>query len=168
MPRLTRQEIVEREAFVKDRWKALWPRGPDAPTKNLPTAAKINELLHKRFQEQMRSDKVYRLRDVAIKELREEGHEVPNPMRKPRKGGTPSPAQAPVVHAGRKGKAPVAQPPKATPVAVRATLPHILSGLRPGEPQIIARVLAELGNIGVINVRVEHQGDDYVVINAAH
>jgi hypothetical protein len=160
MPKLTRTEIEERQRFVVETWKKLLKGLQEG--ENVP-AAKVNAMIFDRYQENMRSDKVYKLRDVAIQELREKGVPVPEPQRKHRKppeaGSAPAPPTTPVP--SFRG-----QPPKR--VDVVAGLPQIISGLATMEPAAAAQhVLRRLHESGHINVTVEHATRDYVVVNVA-
>jgi hypothetical protein len=171
---MTRDEIQERKTFVLETWKKLWPKNLHVRASDLPTAAKVNEILKKKYNEHMRSDKLYGLRDQAIAELRAAGMQVPEPSRKTKKENLP------VVTAGRGTKAgkppmPRAFPPTANVAPIRrpvedvsgVRLPVIVRDLSPEGASAISRALDELRSAGAANLAVEHSTDSYVVINKA-
>lgn len=155
MPKLTRDEIQEREKFVIDLWKKLW-KGLK-PGQNIP-AERVTEQIVARYHEKMRSDKLYHLRTRAIEEMRAAGHNVIDPPRKIRK-----PVGAPITQAARGAPA-----RRVMQVGEQvSTLPQIIKGLSKLTPaQAVERVLRTLYQENLVNVAVEHSGEDYVVVNA--
>jgi len=176
MPKMTRDEIQERKRFVLETWKKLWPKNLHAKARDLPTAARVNGLLKAKFNEHMRSDKLYGLRDQAIEELRAAGHQVPEPPRKTKKE-----KEVPLVAAGRgmapapprkaavRRSAPVVAVtrPAAKPSGGGVNLPVIVRDLSAEGAMAIGRALDELRNAGATNLAIEHAADTYVVINTA-
>lgn len=168
MSKPTREEDAAREKFVLDAWKQLWPKGPESHLAKPVSAKKVNLMLIEAMGGRMRSDKIYRLRDRAIDELRNEGHEVPDPPRKNRAEGPPSYAGAPlfaidrpavvkkgmITHAGRNPDDGIDHP-----------LPHIIKGLK--NPDEVSKVITELRGIGVTNLTVQFAGDSYIIVDIA-
>ncbi len=172
MPKLTRQQTDERNRFVLETWKQMWPRTRGVGPESYVPAAEVNRLLREKFGENMRSFMMYALRDQAIAELKAEGLDVPEPARKKKagEGDEPRPAPVPrerkVFEAGRSPVVGWSQPEVRAQQQVTG-LPHMVRDVTGDGADLLDRVFAELRNAGVANLAVEARGAGYVVINSA-
>lgn len=177
MAKMRKEDAQEREDFVLDTWKRIWPRG-ETPLGSEHTAKHVNDLVKARYNEFMRSDKIYRLRDRAIDELRMAGNQVPDPPRKFTLDGSPisngykrripAPPKQPRQNKRRLIADRFAQAFSAARQMNEAAvpgLPVMITGLGLGEVGGVTKVLDRLRSIGAANLAVELAGDTYVVIN---
>jgi hypothetical protein len=179
MAKITREESDKRELFVLNAWKQAIPRLPQT---EFPSAAMINTLVKQEFGNVMNSGKVYALRTRAIEELRAMGEQIPDPPRRIRpEGWTPPPKverdpNAPKRGRGRppgsknrvKDSSPfmgAAARPSRAPVA-SVGMPQVVRGVSSNDIPAINHVFDELRNSGVVNLRVEHAGEGFVLINS--
>lgn len=178
MSRMRPEDVLERETFVLDTWKALWPKDAAAVLGKEHTAKHVNSLVHAKYGEFMRSDRIYRLRDRAIDELRTGGLHVPDPPRKFHADGTPlstgynggavpasRPAKLPKVRHRYLQPQPLMSAGRQMGESATAEFPMMITGLVPGEVGGISKVFNWLRSRGAINLTVEHAGDTYAVIN---
>lgn len=165
MPRMKRDESLDRQRFAIEMWKRLWKDLP--PGKSVP-AAKVNKAIFERYGSKMRGDTLYSLRDQAIKELRESGYsELAEPRRKGSKGPSVTvgagQAPAPLTNGhglqAQRGK-PVKLPRPASVVV--SMFPQVIGGLSGLTPTQAVKKVFETLETGL---RVEHAGEGYVLIN---
>lgn len=139
MPRLKKDDIEQREAFVL----ALFQEEPGL------SAAKANEKVKAKFGSQMRAQRVYELRKKAgtsaVSQAGRKGKAAKKvPGRKPR-----------VVEAAREVAAPIDFVPVVIPTGSAA------------ESGVIQKALDYLRNAGALNLRVAHAAERYAVIDVA-
>jgi hypothetical protein len=146
MPKLKKDDIVVREAFLRE----LFTQNPGL------SAAKANEALKAKFASQMRVSRVYQLqREVSGKEVRA------------RMPGTGKPGRPP----GRPAKAPTTMHSVHSVTMLPGasnSLPQLVR-FASGEAHtdVLERTLRQLREAGLTNLGVGHKADGYVVIDLA-
>ena len=140
MARLSKEKVKERESHMKE----IFERDPTL------SAEDANKLFADTWGSQMRSSRVYEIRDIVRAELKDAG-KLPASLSGARTSAPPKGGDVPAQAKG----------------ARQDTIPAddvCLLKIHKGEEETAAMVIAQLHDRGFTRARVDHEGPGYIVV----